>query len=785
MAENPIPNFNELLNFAFDQTNVKKEKSYGLKLVKSLWGSFNGGDGYYAKRNAQWKENDEFAKGQVSTPELLKAVGIEENKSWVNYDLKALLRVVPRYMQAILGGFMNREEKPKVDATDILSRDAKAERKIRAQYKLKYKEELAILQQASGQELEPDVPEFEDMDELEMYHQIEDRLPEEMFFEKTIQEIFQNSNYENLKRQCISDLMKKNFAASQIVRTNGRDRSLANSLRVRRCKPDRCIYNIFESPIGEDVSLFGEVYPMSISDVRRKFPQTDEKTLYEIAKRASTSQNLLNFTSWRDTYYSDLSRPYDEYKVPVFDFEVKVADKDYYVKTVNSFGNDIVVKKKGKPNPQNGEVIEDSRFNIYCGTWVLDTDIMLNWSLAPNQIRAYQNGVDCFFTYSVVYPDADGTLIPSLLERGTSCVREMVKCALKIQQMMLLMKPDDVSIDVAGLRDLDIGTGEVLQPIQITKIYDQTGRIYWDSTDVTGTNGEGNRIPFQQIPNSGNAAQINTLIGLYNFWLARLNDEWGTNPDALGQPVPARRTNAVSANMVQAANQATEYIYEAHTELRKQEASKLAMMLWDMIIFNATDYKVADGVNESLINSKFDVNYDLVPIEEDKQWLEQMIQAAIQKGTLSPGQAIRIRNMENVKDAELYLIKIEKKQQKQAAESQNAAIQSNAQAQQQSLQAKAQADSMVKQAEAQAEAVLSQSKTDDAAYLALVNMATSLQVDAQANGLPISDDNMGIIQFVQQRILAQQQQKDQAAQAQAEQQAQAQAQQQQEQEQQQ
>lgn len=755
--------FNELLNINFEQPSRKREKTYGLKLVKSLWSGFNAGDdAFYKKRNLQWEENDAFAKGQVNTTDIFRSLGVQNDKSYINYDLKALLRIVPRYMQGILGGFMNREEKPSVDATDILSRQMKEERKARSVYLLKNKQQIAAMQQASGQELEPDTPDFEDMDELDMYYKVEDRLPEESIFEETIWEVFQNSSYETLKRQILSDLVRNNFAATKRLTQNGEGRTLGNRVKIRHCRPRRCVYNIFESPVGDDVSLFGEVYPLTISDIRKSFPSVDEQTLYDIAKKAASTQNILNFTSWQPTYYDATVRPYDDYKIPVFDFEVKVADKDYYVKTENSFGNDIVIKKKGKPNPQNGEVLEENKFNIYCGTWVVGTDIMLNWDMAPNQIRAYQNGVDCFFNYSVVIPDNDGTLIPSLLERGISCVREMVRCALKIQQMMITMKPDDVSIDVAGLRDLDIGTGDTLKPIEVTKIYDETGRIYWDSTDVTGTNGEGNRIPFAQIPNSGNAAQINTLVGLYNFWLARLNDEWGTNPDAMGQPVPARRSNGVNQQMVQASNQATEYVYDHFVELMKMNASKVAMTLWDIMVLESVEYKGMDGTDPALINAKFDVNMDMIPVNENRQWLEQLIQVSIERQSITPGQAIRIRNMDNVKEAELYLIRLEKKQAKDAAASQQANVQMNAQVQQQSLQAKAQADASVKEREAQVEAILSKSKTQDAAFLELVKMCTALQVDSQANGLPISDDNMALIKAITDGILAKKNEQEQA-----------------------
>jgi hypothetical protein len=747
--------FDELLNKEFEQPSRKRQKAYGLELVKALFKEVQGStDSYFIQRNRQWDINDKFATGRVDPKHFVALMGITNpDKSPIQID-PALLKIVPRYLQVLLQGFMNRDERASVRATGVLSDHKKERRKIEAMYKMKNAAKINEMQQVSGVQHEQGfIP--EDTDQLEWHYKIADRLPEESEFEKKTDEVFQNSDDENLKREWLTDLAKYNMAASKVYEINDSQRTLPNRIKIKRCNPSSLLYNVFRKPNGEDVSIIGEIYPMSISDGRRFYPTVTEQEWFDIAQRYSGTRTGFSTLTWYDSYLNSSTRPYDQDKFMVLDFEVKTTDKDYHVKTENQFGNPLVIKKKGKPNPQNGEVIEDRKFNVYSGLWALDTDIMMRWEIAENMIRPYQNGVDCFLSYSVVCPDADGTLVISLVEKAIPIVKSLIDTYLKIQQMKRTMRPDGIAIEIGGLRNVDLGEG-ALTPLQIDKIYDLTGKLWWERQDIDGVpNPDQNAIPYTTIPSSANVAQINTLIQLFNFELQRLNDEWGTNPDALGQQLPARRGKQVNENQIEMANQATEYLYDFYLMLRRQTASKVVIKIWDITVLESTEYKVMSDIDiQDLINEEFDVNIEFVPVQEHRDWLEQMISLALERGSISPGQAIRIRNMDNIKDAELYLIYLEEKAQAAQAAAKQQDYQNNAQLQQQSLQSKGQMDAQLVREKAAGDNMVTTAKLELEGYNSIINMVSGMVQESMKSGTPIPANMQPVVDFVIQTTIA-------------------------------
>lgn len=788
MDERKYGNFDQLLALQFDSPKAKRQTAYGLKLFKSFWANISvGSNTYYNLRNSNWETNKRYADGKISHEEFMDKMNIHGNKSYINIDT-SIAKILPKYRESLLAGWMDRDEDPKVKATDILSNNYKEREKILAKYRMENKQQIAQLEQVSGQKLEEGfTPESED--ELEIFYKTKYRLPEETFFQKTIRQIWLNNDYENFKRQSLNDELYANCMVSKLETINSHSKTLSNRLKIRRCKPDRCFYNIFESPIGTDVSLIGEAYPITIAEARRQYPKVSEQQWFFIAEKAQKGLKIVDPLSWSETYVYSYTRPYDDYSFMILDAEVKSIDKDYYVKTENQYGNTVIVPKKGKPNPRGdqemkGEVIEGERFNIYCGIWAVDTDIMLDWDIQTNMIRPYQNGVDVFFNYTIVIPNNDGKYQPSLIERGISNVKAMALYKLKIAQMVALMKAENVSIDVAGLDKIELGQGQSYSRMEVKRIYDQTGEIWWDSSDTTGTGFDGQKQPPILPTNvSGNFQQIQSLINLYNFELQNLNDEFGVNNDFLGGPVAAKRGAKVSENQIQAANKATETYYMHYLWYMSMISTKIGYKLWDMIIFESSNYKEMAGANSDMIDTTFDIDVEMSSKSENKAKLMEMIQIALQEKIISLSQAMTLEQSTDLKDAILFIEHAEKKAAKAAAESKKQDMQMNAQVQEMSLGAKAKADSFVINNQAKADAIVEKVKSDGEAYKEMVKMVRDAYIESIKTGTPIPDSLLPLVQTLTQNVVNQSIVKPEQAEQQAQQQAEEQQRQQQQQEQ--
>jgi hypothetical protein len=396
----------------------------------------------------------------------------------------------------------------------------------------------------------------------------------------------------------------------------------------------------------------------------------------------------------------------------------------------------LVVPKQGKPvapagQEMLGEVIETKRFNIYNGIWVCDTDIMLKWDVSANQIKPYQNGVDVFFSYSVICPNATGSLIPSIIEKAMSPIRQMILIRLKMQQLISTMRPDGYQIDISGFRDVDLGLGDTAEPLKLMKIWDQTGRVYWDST---GEDGERKAQPIVPLNSNNNVAQLNMLIGQYNFELDRLREEMGISEYRDGSSVPTKTGLGVMNQQIQSSNNATEYIYEASMKLFEDTCRKISMMLWDSVVLKAVKFKEFEGYEMSLLDMTFDVRVNLINDQNLRNEMNQMLNIAVQGGSISYEQAFKVKNIEDTKLAELYLARAMKKAKKEAELAAQQNSQMNGQLQQQSIQAKSQADAQLEQMITEGKMAINKSKGDSDKEIELIKFASLMYSNAISKG---------------------------------------------------
>ena len=725
----------ELLNLSLDAPSKKRKKEYGLKVAQGIFNSADrNSDGYYGKRYRQWKANRDFSYGVNTMKEFMDLLRIEGNQSYINLDWTPI-KIAPKFVEILLGGFLNRRETPIVKATDDISINAKEMEKQEAKFRMDNKEKIQLIEAELGEKIESDKFIPEDEDDLALYFDLEYRLPEEIMFEQKIKKILDDNDYPILKRQVLRDIIDTNFACTKLYYDAN------DHIRVKRCKPENMIYNVFETDNGKDISYIGEVYPMKISSIRRKY-DVSEETLFELAQKASRELKRSENLYWKDSYKYTEIRPYDDYAVLVFDFEVKTVDVEYSVKTENRFGNMLVVPKQGRPvapagQEIAGEVIETKRMNIYQGLWVCDTPIMLKWDISPNQIRPYQNGVDVFFSYSVICPNANGNLVPSMIEKAMSPIRQMIVIRLKMQQLIATMRPDGYMIDISGMRDVDLGLGNSVEPLKLMKIWDQTGRVYWDST---GDDGERKAPPITPLPSNQNVTMLNVLIQQYNFELDRMREEMGISEYRDGSSIPVKTGLGVMENQIQASNNATEYIYQGAMQLLEDTSKKISMMLWDNVVLKSKKYKEFEGYEMSLLDMTFDVKVDLINDASSRSELNQLLNTALQAGMISYEQAFKVKNIEDTKLAELYLSRAVKKSKKEAMEQAQRNAEMNAQIQQQSANAKAQLDAQLEQLSSEGKVAINKSKSDGDKEVELIRFASGLYTSSIATGKPLPED---------------------------------------------
>jgi hypothetical protein len=330
--------------------------------------------------------------------------------------------------------------------------------------------------------------------------------------------------------------------------------------------------------------------------------------------------------------------------------------------------------------------------------------------------------------------------------------------ALKIQQMLSLMEPDNQYFDISGLQNgLDIGTGQKLTPIKIIAVKKQTGIGYWDSSDDSGTGLGGKQNPYSTESYGGNVAQINALVSLYNFWVQRLNDEWGENPETLGQPTPAKKSAEATRTALSSGQHPTEYIYDHFVRVFKQTSKKIVYRLWDMLVVEGQDYREATGIGTDMLHSTFDVDVNIIDKAETRARLHERINSMVQAQMITPSMAERLFDIENPKIAIMYLENIERQNEKKASGMAEANMQMNAKAQQMSVQVATEGKIREKMAEMQMKTVLNQADADNKEYNSLINLVAEVEAEALRSGAEIPADIIALKDYLSKDVIAKQQ----------------------------
>lgn len=690
MSDNKDNN-KEILNFHLGNPKLKRDKEEGLKIAKFLQKAYN--SGYFSRRNKKFEKNRKFSRGKQPMAEFLDLLNVDGKEAFVNLDMKAPA-IAPKFMQVILGGFMKRDEKVKASAIDPISVDRKKLNKEDAEFRMNHGDMVKQIEQETNLKLMA-TGEFtpNNYEELELYFGLEYQLPEEILFEKGCDFVLYENGWSVIKRKILEDIMETGLAATKTaVLNNGK-------IVIKRVTPENMFYGFSQYDDFRDVSYIGEVVSMKIIDIRNNYPQIEEDTIFKLARQAKQYNQSVK---WEDRFRYTIDRPYDDWTVDCFDFELKTIDTMMYQAKTNKFGNLIVEKRDKVPQRlgDNKEMITKDMYVIYRGVYVLNTDIVLEWGVAKNMIKpsSAKEMADAYFSYSMYMfenLDLENMAIP---ERMETSIRQMTLAHLKIQQLIAKLRPSGLIIDIDSLSDINIGQGKALNPLELQRIYDQTGNIYYRRRSEDGDSQNG--VPIQEAPNSGSVSQIQELILVYNHYLDRLRDEIGVNEYREGAAVNPKLGLGVQQSQIQASNNATDFIYDAYLNIFQQTSLKISLLLYDSVLYGGRQY--ADYIKSNQIDGKnFDIKIEVMPDDKEKAFLEAMIQTALSAGVIDFEDAFRVRGIKNIKLAEMYLTKAKKNKQEQDMLKAQQNSEMNSKAQQESIQTKAQMDAQLEQLQGQ------------------------------------------------------------------------------------
>lgn len=746
-----------LKTFQLDKLSIKEKSdwNYGKRLAQYIDSTIRGGiSSYFWVRNARWRTNRGYANGRVPMSKFQDLLEFNGKVNYLNINWQSI-NIVNRVISGLVGRWMARSEKIKVTAIDSISTKQKQEEYENLEFIIENRKLLEKLQEESGVQILPEAEQLpEDKEELKLWQSQFQRLPEEIQYEIGCNDVLaSNGWFDTLKEKMLHDSAECGFVGTYTWMDD------QGVIHVDWLKPENCFYSYSNYPDFRDTTWRGVIRTYKISELRRKYGtefggKISEEELWKMAQFSKEFQlydNITWLTEWNVTFL----RPYDEWNIDVIEFELKTVDSDDYT-VVTTKKNKSTIVKKGRPEKpsENEKVISDIKWNIYRGVYCRPTNTMLEWGLKTNMIRPQDpkeigNAEFSYTFYMVQNYDMTSLAIPEKIQEP---VDQMIIARLKMQQLVAKMRPTGAAVNWDALQNIDYGLGDGNKAIDVKKLYDQTGDIYYRGRDAEGNNIP---VPITELANSGFLSQLQGLILLYDKHYQILKDELGEDPNLISSALQPRVAVSNINTAEQVAQNATDYFYWAYTNCMADTAKKVASLLKTSVQYGSSVYRdivKSDDVAGRIFNSRI----QMLPDQYELARFDAMLQQALASSPdlvlfVDPFQLMRVAK-EDVKLAEALFRRAQKKMiiynQTKAAQNQEMTIQGQIQAAQvaeQEKRATKEQEGMmdIKRAQMTAEA---QNRT------AVLQMATAAYLKSMETGLPIPAEIKPLIDAVMENV---------------------------------
>ena len=725
----------------FAHYSKKTSKSYGLKYAQAIekqWGHSDDERSLFRRRLKDFETNRDYANGTQDTSiykQILNSLDPNNGDgTLLNLDWSPV-PIVPKFVKIVVNNILSRKPYPNVKAIDPLSQSEKDEKRAEKMFEVKNKERIQMLNQMgvdTGVDPEsiPETPE-----EAEIFMDTNIKTAAEVAAQVgTNMTLEWNDFDQRVYRRAVTDLVTCGMGV--VKRNNDPNYGITEEY----IDPAFFFHSYTEDPTFSDLIYAGHVKKISISELKRiAGDELTEEQYEKIAQKVKNKyQNRADKLSYK--YYDEtLDRTtygYDEFIVEIMSFEFLSTDDMMFEEKESRFGNSNFYYKGFEYSPPKESVYDrkPKSMNIqtvFGGNYVVGTGYMYDYGQKRNIPKNAHDLTRARLSYSVIATNLRRMMPKSLVGSVIGFADQLQLSHLKLQQAIAKAKPDGLIVDIEGLENVQLGKGGELQPLDIQDIYEQTGVFYYRSKNPEG--GFQNP-PVRSLDNS--IRNINELIGIYNHNLRLIRDTTGINEVMDGTSPKGEQLVGVRQQAMAAGNNAIYDITNCAIYLYSRVCEDIVKCLQILppksVLFKAYERAIGES-NMKVLSSfedlpmyNFGVKVQTEMDDTEKAYLEQNIQVALAQKEIDLEDAIAVRQLKDVDQAERLLIIRRKKRMRL----QQQIAQQNSQMQAQMNQATAQASSQGKLAEIQAQA---QAKIAEIQAQAQAN-AQLLQLEYQLKG---------------------------------------------------
>lgn len=646
-----------------------------------------------------------YARGEQPTAKYKNELAVDGDLSYLNLDWTPV-PILPKFVDIVANGISNRLFSIKAQAVDKVASEKKSryitemeKDMVAKQMLMEAKNELGVDAFANDPSQLPETPE-----ELQVHMQLNYKQSIEIAEEEAINYVFTKNEFLETKGRFDYDVMVLGKGAMK------HSYNPSDGVKVEYVDPAYLVHSYSEDPFRNDCYYFGEVKQIPIQEVKKINPDITREQL-DKAKTATSDWDLYHRIS------NEIRSEFDGHVANVMYFNYKATREKVYKKKTTAGGKVRLIRKEEGWNPDPKDMAERGYERIskfedvwYKGALILGTNILLKWELEENMIResATNNALP---NYVVVAPRVYDERTESLLSRIVPFADQIQITSLKLQQVAARVVPDGVYIDADGLNEIDLGDGSKYDPKRALQLFFQTGSVIGRSQTGMGEFNHG-RIPIQELQHNSGRAKMQSLIELYNHYMQMIRDTTGLNEARDASSPDSRTLVGVQKLAALNSNTATKHIMEAGVYATKKIAEAVSYRIADILKYSDSAEELVEAIGSAnvavldeisnLPMHRFGIFIEVAPDAQEREYLEQNIQQALQQQLIYLDDAAEIREIKNVKLAN-QVMKI-RRQQKIKVEQQNAENQLRVQSEEQTKTAQAKAQAKIEEINAQAEA---------------------------------------------------------------------------------
>jgi hypothetical protein len=692
----------------------KASPEFGLQVGQAIsyqWFNREGNTCQYYSRRAEFRRRRLYAAAMQPIGKYKQLIGVDGDTSHVAYDFTPI-SIIPKFVDIVANGMGDRQMAIRAFSQDVVSAEKRSKKQEMIEADMIAKPFLQSTQDQFGVDafnVEPDkLP--EDNDELDLHMNLNYKPAIEIAEEIAIDTVLLENHYDDIETRSDRDIVVCGLGVQKNEFVPG------EGIRASYVDAEEWIHSYTEDPFFKDCFYFGEPKNMHVNELYKINPNITPEKVAEITQFAGSWYNYYNGYREYGFFQKDV--------VTLLYFNYKTTKHFKYKRKKTKKGGEKAILKDGDFNAEDNELFETSTIPKevwYEGIMILGTNELLKWELAENMVRPKSTSQHAMPMYAACAPDMVKGVINSTVARMIPFADQIQLTHLKLQQIKSKMVPDGVWIDIDGINNINLGNGNTYSPEDALKLYFETGSAFGRSVNEDGEFNNA-RQPIIELNKSAPQGKMSALMADYNFQLNMIRDVTGLNEARDASTPDPKSLVGLQKLAALNSNTATRHILRAKMYLKRTMAESISLRIADVLQYSdmAKDFSMRIGKYnlevlreiKDLYLYDFGIFIELAPDEEEKQMLEQNIQACLVEQTITLEDAIDIRMIRNVKQANEMLKVKRRKREREKQDREDVIMQQQALINQDAQAVAAQAAIDKINAEANAKIMVEQKKSE-------------------------------------------------------------------------